>query len=83
MTGARRRCSSCRRNTIWNGSDWRNLGRQYQSAGIWFGRKHVCRPERPTCGVWMPTAKERCARGPGHGWEHRTAYAMDNARRAA
>ena len=38
--------------------------------------------QRPTCGAWMPYAKERCARFPGHAFEHRSAYALDNSRRA-
>lgn len=32
------------------------------------------------CGVWMPKAKEPCARMAGHADEHRTRYALDNLR---
>lgn len=42
---------------------------------------HEPERRRPTCGFWMPNAKEPCARKPGHGYEHRTRYAMENARR--
>ncbi len=45
------------------------------------GRVHACRSDRPTCGEWMRYAKERCARRPGHTTEHRTLYAVENARR--
>jgi hypothetical protein len=31
----------------------------------------------------MRYARANCARYAGHRWEHRTAYAMDNAYRAA
>ncbi len=33
----------------------------------------------PVCGHWMPHVKEPCARKPGHGYEHRSAYALQNA----
>lgn len=33
------------------------------------------------CGAKMPNAKDRCARIKGHGYNHRSAYAMSNERR--
>lgn len=69
-------CIVCRRDVVWSGKRWRNPG---QRSG-----RHICPIDRPTCGAWMPHARERCARGPIHtAGAHRTAYAMDNARRAA
>lgn len=32
------------------------------------------------CGEWLPYVRERCARRRGHRWEHRSAYALGNAR---
>lgn len=70
-------CIVCRADVVWNGKRWRNPG---QRSG-----RHVCPADRPTCGAWMPIARERCARGPGHSGvdQHRSAYALDNARRMA
>ena len=67
-------CRGCGNPVVYTSRHWRNpshLGR------------HVCPPERPTCGAWMPIAKERCARRPGHvatanGHGHRSRYVMDN-----
>lgn len=36
----------------------------------------------PRCGVVMPVAKEPCARVAGHGYKHRSRWAMDNEYRA-
>jgi hypothetical protein len=38
--------------------------------------------ERQTCGAWMPYAKDHCARTPGHAYEHRSTYSLDNALQA-
>lgn len=65
-------CIVCHEPVVWNGIAWRD------PRG---GRNHECPAERPLCGAWMPQARERCARRPGHGWEHRSDYAMGNARR--
>ena len=62
-------CIVCRQNVWWNSRSWRDRN----------GKAHACPMERPVCGGWMPVAKERCARPPGHTTEHRTRYAMDNA----
>lgn len=35
------------------------------------------------CGAWMRNVRERCARRRGHRWEHRSSYAMGNARGTA
>lgn len=67
-------CIVCRCHVLWDGRKWKDPGRG-------MGTKHVCPTERPTCGAWMPQARERCARRPEHTTEHRTAYAMANARR--
>lgn len=67
-------CIVCRNPVLWNGRYWKD-----RSRGM--GRRHVCPQDRPTCGAWMRNAKERCARSPGHGFEHRTRWAMDNQRR--
>lgn len=40
---------------------------------------HFIHGER--CGGLMPQWNEPCARRAGHGYEHRSAYAMDNASR--
>lgn len=66
-------CVVCRKPVIWTGKMWSNprLG----------GHRHVCPKDRAVCGAYMPYAKERCARTPLHGYEHRTAYAMANAAR--
>ena len=46
-------------------------------------QRSVCRDYRlPRCGAWMPHAREGCARSAGHGYEHRSAYSLANARRA-
>lgn len=46
------------------------------------GHEGSCRASwqsRPTCGVWMPQAKETCARREGHNNDHRTRFTMSNA----
>lgn len=65
-------CIVCRDPVVWNGKSWK-------APGQW-GQRHVCRADRATCGAWMPYARERCARRPRHTTEHRTRYALDNAR---
>jgi hypothetical protein len=65
-------CIVCRSAIWWGGRSWRD--------GNGRGARHICVSDRPTCGAWMPFARERCARRPGHGTEHRTAYSMENAR---
>lgn len=81
-------CIVCRRPVLWNGRFWKRPGRGS-------GTRHACPTERPTCGAVMPGRgnwrrsdgstgpRERCARQPGHGYEHRTAYSMANANRMA
>lgn len=67
-------CIVCRRPVVWNGKHWKR----------WPGTKdsayHVCPEDRLECGAWMPRARERCARRPGHGFEHKSRYALENAR---
>ena len=43
-------------------------------------RPRFARASVPTCGAWMPKYGELCARRPGHRWEHRSEYALENAR---
>jgi hypothetical protein len=69
-------CIVCRQPVVWTGKRWEESPR-----GRGMGRRHACPDDRKVCGAWMPNARERCARGPGHGYEHRTAYALENARR--
>ena len=45
-------------------------------------RSKVGRWTAETCGAWMRNNREPCARQPGHGREHRSRYALDNASRA-
>jgi hypothetical protein len=68
------RCMGCGVAVEWHGRVWRPRGSTRHHA-------HQCRTDRDKCGAWMPYVEERCARRPGHGFEHRTAYAMENARR--
>lgn len=37
------------------------------------------KPPKPTCGVMMPSAKQPCARRPGHAFGHATRAALDDA----
>lgn len=67
------RCMACGADVIWTGKSWKKPGKG--------GARHVCPTDRPVCGAFMRNARERCARRGGHGYEHRTAYAMENARR--
>ena len=60
-------CQGCRALVTWRDRRWRDGGR----------RVHRC--AAPRCGAFMPQARERCARTAGHGYEHRTAYALANA----
>lgn len=68
------RCITCGADVVWSRRAWRRPGQG--------GHLHRCAPDRPLCAAWMPYARERCARGPGHLTEHRTAYAMANQYRA-
>ena len=70
------RCVVCGAAVEWRAKAWRSSNR----VGQW--RQHRCPADRLTCGAPMPYAHERCASRPGHGTEHRTAYAMENQRRA-
>jgi hypothetical protein len=62
----------CGADVEWRNKRWRNPGTVKAA--------HRCADNRPTCGAWMPYARERCARGPNHTTEHRTRYSLDNAR---
>ena len=65
-------CRACGLPVTFNGKRWIKPG----SRGV----AHAC---RVTCGYWMPYARERCERRPGHGGDHRTGYALANdARRS-
>jgi hypothetical protein len=66
-------CIVCREPVVWNGKRWLKA-----PVGRGIGTKHTCPAERPSCGAWMPYARERCARGPRHRGTHRTAYALEN-----
>lgn len=61
------RCSDCGAQVWWNGRSW----------GTKDGRTHV-----HVCGAPMPLAGDTCARSRGHGFDHRSAYALDNAARS-
>ena len=65
-------CSSCRQPVVFTGKRWQDPGRQ---------SAHACPVERAVCGAWMRYAQERCARRPGHRFEHRSRYALQNAAR--
>ena len=65
-------CPVCERPLVFTGKRWQDPGRR---------GPHVCPTERRSCGVMMPNAHLRCARTPGHGTEHRSSYALENARR--
>lgn len=69
-------CACCRADVAWTGKRW-----QGAPVRLGKGRTHVC-TANVRCGAWMPYAREHCARLPGHRWEHRTEYAMRNARMA-
>ena len=63
------RCRGCGNAVVWTSRKWRHPDTL---------APHACPPERPKCGAWMPTAKERCARRAGHADTHKTRWAMDN-----
>lgn len=67
-------CRGCRRDVVWTGRVWKDATNLH--------RRHVCPFERPMCGVLMAYLHEPCARRPGHRTEHRSAYALENQRRA-
>ena len=83
MSGLPGVCRGCHLPVVWINGKWRDPF----ARGL--GLPHVCGLEAvpvvpsKVCGAWMPNARERCARTPGHGRECRTRYALDNARRAA
>lgn len=60
-------CRGCGNPVVYTMRHWRNPAH----LGL-----HDCR--RPRCSAWMPIAKERCARAPGHRDVHKTRWAMDN-----
>ena len=64
-------CIACGAEVTWTGKRW-----QDSPVGRGTGRRHVC-PKR--CGYWMPQARERCARRPGHHQYHASRDAVDNA----
>lgn len=70
-------CQGCGASVMWTGKRWQDapLGRGK-------GHTHRCAEDRPACGAWMPYVRTRCARRPGHGFEHRSPYALENARNA-
>lgn len=71
------RCPICDADLVWTGKRWR-------TAPLTQGNQaHVCPIERPLCNALMPYYGDRCARRPGHLYEHRSPYAMENARRMA
>lgn len=61
------RCVVCSRTVWWQGKYWRE-GRH----------RHRCPDDRPECGSWMPFAKERCGRKPGHSGSCRSRWVMDS-----
>jgi hypothetical protein len=68
------RCVVCGRDVVWTGKSWKNPGQ--------YGGKHRCPEDRPTCNALMPMYGDRCARRPGHRFEHRSAYTQANMRSA-
>lgn len=58
-----------------DGACQRVVGHRGDCRSIWFAFAR--------CAAWMPKARASCARRTGHAYEHRSAYALDNARRAA
>lgn len=70
-------CIICRNPVVYASKRWRDPYLRGK------GKPHVCPVDRPTCGAWMRNARERCARAPGHANDHRTRWAMDNARAMA
>lgn len=82
------RCQGCGALVVWTGTEWRHVIQRCSPPECVrpLGHTDACRPtwhDRPICGAWMRYARANCARYAGHRWEHRTAYAMDNAYRAA
>ena len=68
-------CQGCGVPIVWTGHRWRGVGQRGEGS-------HRCAAVT-TCGLWMPQARERCARTTkGHRTECRTAYALANAARA-
>jgi hypothetical protein len=71
------RCVGCGADVRWYAKAWREIRRPRTKPAP----RHVCREDRAVCGAFMPKARTRCARLPSHAWEHRSPYAMENARR--
>lgn len=75
-------CRGCHQPVVYLRGSWRDPF----ARGL--GMPHVCGfesvPASPkgVCGAWMPYARERCARRPGHGYDHRSTYALQTQRRA-
>ena len=67
-------CQGCGVPVVWTGHRWRGVGQLGKGS-------HRCETATK-CGAFMPNVRERCARRKGHGYEHRTAYALANAARA-
>ena len=68
-------CQGCGVPVVWTGHRWRGFP-LLRGEGA-----HRCETSTK-CGAYMPQARERCGRRKGHGYEHRTAYALANAARA-
>jgi hypothetical protein len=69
-------CLTCKQ-PVW----WDRVGPQLRLMQTSPGgrvRRHAC---LVACGAWMPFAKERCARRPGHRGSHRSRYVMDSEAR--
>lgn len=65
-------CIVCHAPVLFSGKTWKEPG---QRRG-----RHSCPVERAVCGARMPRYGELCQRRPGHLTEHRSAYALANAR---
>jgi hypothetical protein len=72
------RCMTCGASVSWYARAWREPRRPLNGKPA---HRHVCAEDRAVCGAFMPQVRERCARRPGHAWEHRSSYALENARR--
>lgn len=61
-------CATCRQSVTFDGKRWTDRP----------GSSHAC--PKPACGAVMPYLHEPCARTRGHRYEHRSRYALENAR---
>ena len=68
-------CIGCGAPVEWDGKRW-----LVGPVGLGKHDRHVCREDRPECGIWMRSARVRCARRPGHAGDHRTREALDHDR---